>query len=278
LRRFQNEDGLLENLNGKLFVEWSDANKYREGVNYPTNMLYAAMLASAGRLYREKSWEQTAKMLQAKIRHQSFDGNFFVDNALRQNGKLETTRNRTEICQYYAFYFGTVTTESHAELWRILRQEFGPQRGLSHVYPEISPANALNGNVLRLELLSRSGCAAQLLRESKDYLLYMAESTGTLWEHMSPRASLDHAFNSHIVNVLYRDALGIYSVDTIAKQIELRFSETSLDWCDGSVPTPEGEIMLNWVRVGRSIQYRCNVPTGYSVRAIAMNGLAIREV
>jgi alpha-L-rhamnosidase len=276
-RKYQNADGLLEDLNGWVFVEWSEANKYTHGVNYPTNMVYAAMLACMGRLYNEPTQLKAAEDLREKIRRQSFDGHFFVDNALRHDGVLHTTQNRSETCQYYAFYFGTVTMESHAELWKTMCDLFGPARDAKHIHPEIAPSNALIGHPLRLELLSRDGRAAQLLREAREQLLYMADRTGTLWEHIDPRASLSHAFASHIVNVLYRDALGLYQVDIPQKQIELRFVETGLDWCEGSTPTPHGPITLRWTRVGQNIQYRCIVPDGYSVRATAGNNLTIEE-
>jgi len=50
-RPFQNADGLLHDLKGWVFVEWSKSNEYVQPLNYPTNMLYAASLAAAGRLY-----------------------------------------------------------------------------------------------------------------------------------------------------------------------------------------------------------------------------------
>jgi len=278
LRKYQNADGLLEDLAGWVFVEWSEANKYTHGVNYPTNMLYAAMLASMGRLYNDPAQLEAAENLREKIRQQSFDGHFFVDNALRQDGILHATQNRSETCQYYAFYFGTATTNSHAELWKTMRDVFGPARNAKHIHPEIAPSNALIGYPLRLELLSRDGCAKQLLREAREQLLYMADRTGTLWEHIDPHASLNHAFASHIVNVLYRDGLGLYQVDIPGKKVELHFVETGLDWCEGSTPTPHGAITLRWTRAGENIQYRCIVPEGYSVHAIAVGDLTIQEV
>ncbi len=50
---FENSDGLLEKLPSWVFVEWSEANKFVQDVNYPSNMLYAAVLAAAGRIYNK---------------------------------------------------------------------------------------------------------------------------------------------------------------------------------------------------------------------------------
>ncbi|HID24583.1 MAG TPA: hypothetical protein EYP14_19590, partial [Planctomycetaceae bacterium] len=127
-RRFENADGLLEKLERWVFVEWSAANRFVQDVNYPTNMLYAAALAAAGRMYRLPELEAQAGAIRTTIRRQSFDGEFFVDNAVRKNGKLQVTRNRTEVCQYFAFFFGVATPESHPKLWARLRDQFGPDR------------------------------------------------------------------------------------------------------------------------------------------------------
>ncbi len=52
--RYLNADGALENLPAWVFVEWSHANDpklVKEGVNWPSNMTYADVLAKAARLY-----------------------------------------------------------------------------------------------------------------------------------------------------------------------------------------------------------------------------------
>ena len=41
----------------------------------------------------------------------------------------------------------------------------------------------------------------------------MADISGTLWENSSDEASMNHAFEAHIVTTLYRDILGLYKVD-----------------------------------------------------------------
>ena len=101
--RYENSDSLLEDLPGWNFVEWSKANNFVNGVNYPTNMLYAAALSTAGELYDE-AYSEKARKIKQNILEQSFNGTFFVDNAIRKNGKLELTDNISEVCQYYAFF------------------------------------------------------------------------------------------------------------------------------------------------------------------------------
>ena len=278
-KKFRNEDGLLEKLESWVFVEWSAANSFVQDVNYPSNMLYAKALDAAGKMYGLSELTEDAERIRETIRRQSFEAGFFADNAKRVNGKLQTTTNRTEVCQYFAFFFDVAKPETHSELWQRLRKNFGPQRKQTKAFPEVHPANAFIGNVLRLELLSRYGLCQQLLDESLAYQLYMVDRTGTLWENDGAYASCDHGFASHGgVHVLYRDVLGLQQVDTLNRNVQLRFTDSRLDWCEGSLPTADGPVELRWRKDGGKRLYQITVPTGYTVRTENRSGLqAVRQ-
>ncbi|MDO4558823.1 MAG: hypothetical protein Q4C47_07655, partial [Planctomycetia bacterium] len=275
---YENGDGLLEKLPSWVFVEWSAANSFVQDVNYPSNMLYAAALDVAGRIYGNATWCEKAAKIRAKITEQSFDGEFFVDNAIRkEDGSLEVTRNRTEVCQYFAFFFGTATPETHPELWRKLLDEFGPNRVRDGGYPEIHKANSFVGNVLRLELLARAGRAQQLLDESVAYNEYMADRTGTLWENDGAYASCNHGFASHICHVLYRDVVGFASVDPIGKKISVRFQKfNALDSAEGTRPLPGGgKVSLRWEKRDGKLTYTLSAPDDYEVTVTNDSGLEL---
>jgi alpha-L-rhamnosidase len=261
---FRNRDGLLENLKSWVFVEWSAANKFTQDVNYPSNMLYAAALASAGRMYGLPDLSREAERLRRLILQQSFDGEFFVDNAVRQRGSLVPTRNRTEVCQYFAFYFGVASPSTHPKLWNTLQTQFGPRRRQANLFPEIHPANAFVGNYLRLELLSRLGLSSQIVDESTAYLLYMADRTGTLWENIEPSASCNHGFASHAVKILYRDVLGLYEIDAIQKKVLVRLADSNLEWCEGRVPVGDGTVSLRWWKQQGRLHCRLDAPAGWT--------------
>lgn len=261
---YRNPDGLLERLPSWVFVEWSKANEFVQDVNYPSNMLYARMLEVAARLYDLPALARDAEQLRAVIRRQSFDGAFFVDNALRRDGRLQPTRNRTEVCQYFAFYFGVATPASHPSLWETLVRDFGPKRRQTGAFPEIHPANQFVGNVLRLELLSRDGRCQQVADEAFGYWLFMAERTGTLWENDGDYASCNHGFASHAVRVLNRDVLGLVRLDPVRRAIDLRFTDVNRDWCEGTLPTPDGSVTLRWRRDGEKLRYKLSAPAGYA--------------
>ncbi len=85
-RPFQNEEGLLHDLKGWVFVEWSKSNEYVQPISYPTNMLFAAAMAATGRMYNLPQMVEQAARLRELIRKQSYDGQFFVDNGFLQDG------------------------------------------------------------------------------------------------------------------------------------------------------------------------------------------------
>ncbi len=265
-QKYRNEDGLLEKLDSWVFIEWSKANEFVQDVSYPTNMLYAAAMAAAGRMYNQPSLTEEAERIRETIRKQSFDGEFFVDNGVRKDGKLQVTRNRSEVCQYFAFFFDVATPQTHKELWEKLVLDFGPDRKRTKAFPEIHAANAFVGNYLRLELLSRYGYPAQIKRGLVDYYLYMAEKTGTLWENVGATASCNHGFASHVAHTFYRDILGVRQVDTQNKVVRLKIADVGLDWCSGAIATPDGLVDVRWEKENGKITRKVNVPPGYIVR------------
>lgn len=270
--QFENEDGLLEKLKGWIFVEWSKANSLVQDVNYPTNMLYSAALQSAARLYSNEVWQRKSVLIRDQIQKQSFNGEFFVDHAVRKNGVLSAIDQMTEVCQYYAFFFNVATPESHPALWKKLTDEFGPSRNVDVTYPDVAIANAFIGNYLRMDILSRYGLQSQLISEIEDYFFYMAERTGTLWENTHSQASCNHGFASYIGHVLYRDVLGVSKIDYLNKRVVLRFSDIDLQYCSGTIPVEDEVIRLEWRNGEEQITYRCEAPEGFDVTIENLSG------
>ncbi len=262
---FENDAGLLEKLESWVFVEWSKANGFVQDLNYPSNMLYSAALEAAGQLYGNKQWIEKANKIRQEVLNQSYNGEFFIDNAIRENGQLQLTGNTTEVCQYYAFFFNVATPESHPELWDKLVNVLGPNRDDAITYPNLFRANAFIGNYLRMDILSRYDLQSQLITEIEDYFYAMAERTGTLWEHMQNHASCNHGFASYIGHVLYRDVLGIKEIDYENKSITIRFTDLPLEWCEGSIPIGDALINLKWSRKDKTIEYSLQTPAGFKV-------------
>ena len=126
--------------------------------------------------------------------------------------------------------------------------------------------------MLRFELLSRTGRTQQILDEAIGYWLFMADRTGTLWEHDAPQASCNHGFASHAAHVFFRDVLGLYQVDPTHRSIQLRLTDLQLDWCEGTLPTPDGSIQMRWWKAGTKLHYRLATPAGYQVAVQNLSG------
>ena len=266
---YLNKDGLLEKLSKWIFVEWSAANSFVQDVNYPSNMLYAEMLDVVSRLYNDKSLAEQAANIRSVVLKQSFDGEYFVDNAVRNaQGKLELSGEHTEVCQYYAFLFGVATPESHPALWKRLCDEVVLGRVEKGLYIDLHPINAFIGSYLRLELLSKYGLSKQILDESIATYKAMADRTGTLWESLKPKASCNHGFASHLTNVLYRDVLGLYEVLPCERKVRLRFNDSGMEWCKGSIPVGEEQIAVEWHCLNGEFKVKLNLPKGYSYELI----------
>ncbi|MCK3684730.1 hypothetical protein [Maribellus sp. YY47] len=277
-KAYENEDGLLEKLDKWVFVEWSKANQFVQDVNYPTNMLYASMLESAAHLYEWPELLEKAESIRKVIRGQAYDGQFFIDNAVRENGKLVLQKNnRTETCQYYAFFMNVATPETYPELWQILVDDFGPERTAKKLFEGIYPANAFIGNYLRLELLSRHGEIAQMVEETVKYFEPMVARTGTLWENIHTRASLNHGFASHVAHAYYRDVLGAKEIDLVDKKINIEFNENDLDWCQGTMPLGDGLLKMSWEKKGDKLIYNYDAPVHYKVFVKNNTGLKLEE-
>lgn len=187
---YENEYGLLENLEGWVFVEWSRATDFVGGINFPSNMLYAEALRAAGALLQDRSLTEKSNDLKQKIRQMSYNGTVFIDNAVRVDGRLKLTDNVSELCQIFAQYFGVAPDDPKFRENYINR--------FRHSDYEVCPAALFIGGILRLMSLIQMGEYALVLEEVKERFFGMAERTGTIWELFSDNASCNHGFGSII--------------------------------------------------------------------------------
>lgn len=204
-RPFENGDGLLEDLDGWIFVEWSKCNDLVQNINYPTNMLYYRFKKSLASLYGDAELVREANALRGKIREKSRKGIFFCEHSVRNaDGKMILSEELTETCQYYAFFMGVASQAEDPVLWKTMVNDFGPARRGKNRYPHIHPSNAFIGNYLRLDLLAEAGLTALLEENIRGYFDYMAKRTDTLWENDTDHASCNHGFASHVLVWLER--------------------------------------------------------------------------
>lgn len=194
--KYLNSDGLLENLDGWIFIEWSKANDsdYVAGVNYPSNMMYYKLLAEIAAVFADGELAQRARRVKSEILRQSFNGEYFEDNRVRENGELVLKGHLTETCQYYAFYFDVADKNEFGELYSKLMRNFGFRNPRAD--SRLAPSNIIIGIILRQELHMRDANATAIIEECKRIFYPMSEKTGTLWEHTESTASCNHGIAS----------------------------------------------------------------------------------
>lgn len=197
---FENRHGLLDNLDSWIFVEWSVANTkdYVKGVNFPSNMLYSAMLKCAGELYEDGELLARAEHVKKQVVKYSFNGQLFVDNAETVDGEIVPYADHiSETCQYYALFFHIMEDETFGAF---IKENFGPNRREGFEY--VGKSNAFIGNYLRLFWLLEQKEYDMVLNESVEYFYEMSQKTNTLWEHDLPKASCNHGFASVIALIV----------------------------------------------------------------------------
>lgn len=202
---FENEFGVLEDLKGWIFVEWSAANNsdHINGINVPSNACYYASLLAAAKVYGIKGLKEKAEKVKDYLLKNAYVDGFFVDNLIRnEKGDIIPTENYTETCQYYMFFFKCADKHTHKELFDKMFNEYGKSdssaSGGNPVKKQLTPSNMIYGVYMRLELLMREQKRVELLNECVRYFYDMTQKTGTLWENNTASASCDHGFASYV--------------------------------------------------------------------------------
>ena len=207
LQRYENADGLLENLPGWNFVEWSDANSWTKDVNYPTNFLYAAVLDGVAEIFHRPEWHPKAQKVRQITRERAFNGELFVDHALKMaDGSYVNQKHISEACQYYAILYGGVDLNDPA--YAVLKTHvIGDFQQLDPGEYQFCPKNAFIGLYLRMNVLMQMQDGPLMAQNLESFCLHMCRTTGTLWEYKDGVGSLDHGFASYVaLTIPFADA------------------------------------------------------------------------
>lgn len=249
--RYENEYGLLENLDRWIFIEWSVANtaEYIECVNYPSNMTYYKMLVSIADYRSDNLLLKKAETLKNNILKLSYNGTFFEDNSIRKNGKLARTGHTSEVCQYYAFETGVALIKDYPLLFEILKNNFSGNRETDRIYPMVGKANVIVGLLMRISLLIKNGEAERVVKEIKEVYCKMAIETGTLWENTDSSASCNHGIAAYAGYVLIKALTGFVRFDNEAPVFTDSFSCKNGEFI---IPCGEKKILIN-IKDGKRI-------------------------
>ena len=201
MEKYENPDGLLQDLPSWNFVEWSKANQWVQNVNYPTNFLYAKALECTSKLYGDDTLLEKAEKLRKITREKAYNGEVFLDHAVvGENGTLQNKEDFSEAGQYYAALFGGVdlSDPKYAKLKDHILDGFASFDPEAENYV---PVNMFIGYFLRLLVLIQLDCRNLLAQDIKKKFAPMVDLTDTLWEYnfKQRRGSYDHGFSSFAV-------------------------------------------------------------------------------
>lgn len=267
----ENEYGMLENLEGWIFVEWSRANDFVDGVNFPSNMCYYGALRAAANLLDDQALLEKANRLKDTIIQWAYNGDFFVDNALRENGVLKITENISETCQNYAAFFEIFTREENPIFYQRVIEELGCFHREKY-HADVHVSNMFIGYILRLSVLLREGEGEAVIKECKNRFSDMAKATGTIWELFQTNASCNHGFGSVVGEMIVYALCGILRVDEREKTVYLFEKPNGID-CRLHMPLLGGVAEFSVQAGERSMR----LPMGYKTVVMAQTTIKNRQ-
>ncbi len=281
LRRFTTPEGLINDKwpGWGTFLDWS-AMDYG-GISSCNSAIYirahseVAKLARAlGRQAEAGELERNAAALAAAYRRAFWlpaEG-LFVDALY--DGRPSPVRS--QLANVFAIWAGLTTPkETRALLAKItdkrallpltpgdfrLRPGFKPQTG------GLVPIGTPGLGFLLAQVLFENGSARQAL----DYLREMwvpISRNGTFAEHFGSdyNTSYCHGWGAGPVMQLPAYVLGVRPTAPGWKEIEIAPQTAGLDWAEGTVPTPKGDISVKWRMAGGKPELEYIVPAGVRV-------------
>jgi hypothetical protein len=282
LAHYTTPDGLMgDKLPGwGTFLDWSAMDF--GGVSSCNNAIYILMhrqMAKLARTLRKsdvaRQWEQKAERLEALYRQKfwSPDEKLFVDALY--DGKPSPVRS--QLANVMPIWAGLVKGgEAQELLLRILdKQKLLPRTpGDYRLKPGFKPQTGgivqigtPGSGQLLVQALFEQGMAAEALDYLRENWLPLADS-GTYREHFAydTNTSFCHGWGASAVALLPRYILGIQPVAPGWKEIKIVPQAGGLQWAEGTVPTPLGEIRVSWKLLANGeMDLKYSVPDGMKV-------------
>lgn len=217
LARFENEYGLLENVGGAIFIEYTKSNDFQGSVSTVMNVLYVCLLEVLAKIEKNVDFANKAKKVSEAIIKYAFDGKYFRDRLQRQGQELIQTQDISETCQYYMLMSGIVDGETFKDYRNNVINNFGPSEEAE--INQFVASNIFTGYFMRFRYLLCERLYEQLLADIKQLYFPMAGKTGTLWEFKVPTNSLNHGYNSYAIVCIVRALTGYIDCNYRKKEI-----------------------------------------------------------
>ena len=261
LGRFLDQDGLLSNVPGFVFVDWSpglmgspmESQAELTGMNclYYRALLNAAALADlVGDKAQQDDWQGKADKLKRAINERLWSEEHGVYAHARSGGHLAPQLAVHD--SVLAAYAGVASPErisrSFASLFEKPRQDV-VQIGTPYFY------------FFYLRALRSTGRHQEALDAvRRSYGKMLDAGATTWWEQFGGYASLCHAWSSAPNSDLSTEVLGVKPTNAGFTEFRVEPHPADLTWAKGVVPTPRGDVSVNWKREGSTFELNVAVP------------------
>ena len=286
IRKFTTPDGLVnEKWPGwGTFLDWSAMDF--GGVSSCNNALYLQAQRATARLARSlgyadcaRQFEEQADELAVTCRRKfwSESDGLFVD-ALYDD---QPSAVRSQLANVMAIWAGlTSGSETPLLLDKILDGktllprkggDFRLRPGFKCQTGGLVPIGTPSAGALLTQVLFEHGRGEAALAYLRDNWIPISRS-GTFSEHFVEDTNTSHCHGWSAMPVVQLPAyiLGVRPVAAGWSEVEIAPQSAGLDWAEGTVPAPQGDIHVKWRRVGGQLQVDYQVPEGIKVRPTAI--------
>ncbi|MGC9343032.1 MAG: alpha-L-rhamnosidase C-terminal domain-containing protein, partial [Bacteroidales bacterium] len=272
---WENEKGLLENVDSWNFIDWTDIRT--DGISVALNAIYARTLdevalmeTSMGESSRAAKMKKKAAQVREALNQFCTGDGFYPDALLSlDDGSYKPSPEMCEATQYFILWAEVPPPDRHEALWKILSEKFRPTPGNDQPIMGL-PRAGLYSFFERLQVAAREKDYHIFIDDVKTMFLHMAESSpGTLWEHPQRQWCLCQGFSSGVAALLTEEILGI----RIDKKILISPHDAGkLSWCRGHLNVPQGRIEVAWSRKEESYTLKVSIPAGMQAEVILPPG------
>ena len=260
LAAFANGEGLLENLSGWCFIDWTDwakggahlgAGPEAGRLSALENLFYAMALESAARVTRACGRPELAAVYAARrTKCAEAIAARFWDEGKGAVADGADKRNFSEHAQVLAILADVLTAERKARAFRFLLEE-----------PSLRRTSVYFSHYL-FEALGRMGRTDLILRRLDLWRDYLKAGYVTPLEMPEPTRSDCHGWGGHPVCNLPRYLAGVEPVGDFFRSVRIAPNPAGLRRIDCAVPSPRGAIEVELSFAGDEVFGTVTLPEG----------------
>lgn len=259
---FENQEGLLENVPGWNWLDWSKIRM--DGAVVSLNALYSRVLDAAADMTGKAEYRSKAKAIRETL-CRLCPGTIFPDCLLRKGDALEPSPEQAEGSQYFALWCGVPGEERSKALWQALRD--GSKLNAAGTYTYMQ----------RLHYAALYGDIDALVRDVRKVYGHQVDSgPGTLWEALDgcqnapgvPGCSYSQGVASGVAVSMVQGVLGIQPIEGCRYVKIVPGVAGGVRWCRGTLPMKLGTIGVTWTLEGEGFQLLVSLPKGSRARIV----------